>query len=73
MRLHMSARRPRTAIPGAKGDLPDWVWVGTVGCHPPTGLLEAKGTYFRNKMNATMQGAAGQLTRRILLQVAMDR
>ncbi len=52
-----------TRIPGTKGDLPDWVWVGTVGRRPPAGLLEAKGTYFRNKMNATMQGAAGQLGR----------
>lgn len=50
-------------IPGAKGDLPDWAWVGTAGCNPPAGLLEAKATYYRNKMSATMQGAAGQLAR----------
>jgi hypothetical protein len=59
----MPHRLRATRIPGARGDLPDWVWVGTAGCHPPAGLLEAKGTYFRNKMNATMQGAAAQLAR----------
>jgi hypothetical protein len=52
-----------TRVHGTKGDLPDWVWVGTAGCYPPAGLLQANGTYFRNKMNATMHGAAGQLAR----------
>lgn len=55
-----------TRIPDAKGDLPDWAWVSTAGRVPPVGLLEAKGTYYRNKMNATMQGAAGQLARMII-------
>jgi hypothetical protein len=50
-------------ISGAKGDLPDWAWVSTPGGNPPAGLLEAKGTYYSNKMNATMKGAAAQLAR----------
>jgi hypothetical protein len=50
-------------ISGAKGDLPDWAWVSTPGGNPPAGLLEAKGTYYSNKMNATMNGAAAQLAR----------
>ena len=37
----MSRRLRATRIPGAKGDLLDWVWVGTAGCYPPAGLLEA--------------------------------
>jgi hypothetical protein len=50
-------------VSGAKGDLPDWAWVSAAGGNPPAGLLEAKGTYYSNKMNATMKGAAAQLAR----------
>jgi hypothetical protein len=50
-------------IPGAKGDLPDWAWVSAAGGKPSAGFLEAKGTYYSNKMNATMKGAAAQLAR----------
>jgi hypothetical protein len=52
-----------TRVNRTKGDLPDWAWVGADGVNPPAGLLEAKGTYYRNQMNATMERAAAQLAR----------
>ena len=60
-------REPRARpIPAAKGDLLDRAWVSIAVGNQPAGLVEAMGTYYRDKMNAPMKRAAGCPKYRVL-------
>ncbi len=50
--------------PGETSDLPDWVWAtppAAPGGPPTGGFLEAKGTYYRNQLLRSLDGAHTQL------------
>jgi hypothetical protein len=55
--------RVRRRLEGTS-DLPDWVWAAppaAPGGHPTAGFLEAKGTYYRNQLLRSLDGAHTQL------------
>lgn len=50
--------------PGETSDLPDWVWAAppaAPGTPATGGFLEAKGTYYRNQLRRSLDGARTQL------------
>jgi hypothetical protein len=60
---------------GERGDLPDWLWAGMPAAPhttPCAGFLEAKGTYYRNQIGRSLDGARTQL-RQLLLERAPNR